>query len=111
MRFRIAAGIVLLVAAAAAYLAGSHWGMTGAQPMAASGPPTPETSDVRTWEFQAQFKGPLADTLVQRWRDPDTGAFCYVYLPLIVQHSPPLPSGTVHYGANVIGSIGCIPPR
>ena len=62
-------------------------------------------------ELQAQFAGPLKDTVVQRWRDTDTGAICYIYLPVIVQHSPQMPNGLVQYGANGIGSISCLPPR
>jgi hypothetical protein len=62
------------------------------------------------WELQAQFSGPLKDTIVQRWRDPGTGILCYIYLPVVVQHAPPLQNGVVHYGANGTGSISCVKP-
>jgi hypothetical protein len=58
--------------------------------------------------LKAQFIGPLKDTVVQRWEDPATGNTCYIYLPVVVQHSPPTPTGFVQYGANGIGSISCI---
>jgi hypothetical protein len=61
--------------------------------------------------LEAQYQGPMQDTLVQRWRDPANGAICYIYLPVVVQHSPPTPAGFVQYGPNGIGSISCIPPR
>ena len=63
------------------------------------------------WEMQAQFEGPLKDTVVQRWRDPATGVLCYIYLPVIVQHSQPLQNGMVHYGSNGTGSISCVGPK
>jgi len=63
------------------------------------------------WELQAQYEGPLKDTIVQRWHDPSTGVLCYIYLPIVVQHQPPLKNGMVHYGANNIGSISCVQPR
>jgi len=58
-------------------------------------------------ELQAQFAGPLAGTVVQRWRDPVDGTICYIYLPMVVHHKP-APSGYVEYGNNTIGSISCI---
>jgi hypothetical protein len=75
-------------------------------------PPNQSRSQqVRQWELQAQYTGPLQNTVVQRWRDPDNGATCYVYLPVIVQHSKPLDNGLVYYGANAIGSISCLMGR
>ena len=62
-------------------------------------------------QLQAQYAGPLKDTVIQRWRDPVDGTICYVYLPILVQHSPPTPMGLVQYGANGIGSISCLPGR
>jgi hypothetical protein len=58
-------------------------------------------------ELQAQYAGPLAGTVVQRWRDPVDGTICYIYLPMVVHHKP-APSGYMEYGANNIGSISCI---
>ena len=60
-------------------------------------------------ELEAQFRGPLKDTVIQRWKDPQTGATCYVYLPIVVEHSPQTPTGYVQYGANGVGSISCAP--
>ncbi len=62
-------------------------------------------------ELQAQYAGPLQDTVIQRWRDPDNGMICYVYLPILVHHSPPTSMGLVQYGANGIGSISCLPGK
>ena len=59
-------------------------------------------------ELQAQYAGPLQDTIIQRWRDPIDGTVCYLYLPILVHHSPPTPSGFVEYGANGVGSISCL---
>jgi hypothetical protein len=60
-------------------------------------------------ELQAQYAGPLQDTIIQRWRDPIDGTVCYLYLPILVHHSPPTPSGFVEYGGNGVGSISCLP--
>lgn len=66
---------------------------------------------IRHMKLEAQFTGPLQDTIVQRWSDPDSGNTCYIYLPVVVQHSKPLDNGLVHYGANAIGSISCFPAK
>jgi hypothetical protein len=59
-------------------------------------------------QLERQFAGPLQDTLIQRWSDPADGTVCYMYLPITVQHSPPIqPEGFVQYGGNAIGSISC----
>ena len=69
-----------------------------------------------TWEnmprmqLEQQYAGPLKDTLIQRWRDPETNLICYVYLPITAAHSPPTPTSYVQYGPNVIGSISCVSP-
>jgi hypothetical protein len=78
----------------------------------APAPPKPEAAP--RWEamprlqLEAQFAGPLRDTIIQRWRDGE-GTVCYVYLPITAQHSPPTPAGYVQYGPNAIGSISCVP--
>jgi hypothetical protein len=59
-------------------------------------------------ELQAQYAGPLQDTIIQRWRDPIDGTICYLYLPILVHHSPPTPTGFVEYGGNGVGSISCM---
>lgn len=62
-------------------------------------------------ELQAQYAGPFADTLIQRWRDPIDGRVCYIYLPAYVKHAPlDKPGGFFDYGANAIGSISCGAP-
>jgi hypothetical protein len=60
-------------------------------------------------KLEGQYAGPLFDTIVQRWRDPDNGVVCYLYLPITVAHTPPPQTGYVKYGANTIGSISCVP--
>lgn len=60
-------------------------------------------------ELEGQYAGPLYDTIIQRWRDPDNGVVCYIYLPVTVAHTPIPPQGYVKYGANTIGSIDCVP--
>jgi hypothetical protein len=61
--------------------------------------------------LQQQYAGPLKDTLIQRWRDPETNLICYVYLPITAAHSPPTATSYVQYGPNVIGSISCVSPQ
>ena len=61
-------------------------------------------------QLEAQYAGPLRDTLIQRWRDPVDGTLCYIYLPIIVQHGAG-PANLVQYGPNNIGSISCLRPH
>ncbi|MHB2167586.1 hypothetical protein [Alsobacter sp. R-9] len=58
--------------------------------------------------LEANFGGPLRDTVIQRLRDPIDGTVCYLYLPISVPHGPPLDDGMVRYGANPVGSISCV---
>jgi hypothetical protein len=92
-----------------------------AQPPLAQPPPAqqsqqPAAEPPVVWErlprmlLQQQYAGPLKDTLIQRWRDPETNLICYVYLPFIAAHSTPSPNAYVQYGPNVIGSISCLSP-
>ena len=61
--------------------------------------------------MEAQYGGPLQDTLIQRLRDPIDGTICYLYLPIAVHHTPPgKETGYVEYGANSVGSISCYAP-
>jgi hypothetical protein len=62
-------------------------------------------------QLQAQYAGPMQDTIIQRLRDPADGTICYLYVPIVVQHSAPTPTGFVQYGANTIGSISCVAPH
>jgi hypothetical protein len=70
-----------------------------------------------TWEsmprmqIEQQFAGPLKDTAIQRWRDPQTNVLCYVYLPFTAAHSAPTATSYVQYGPNSIGSISCVGPQ
>jgi hypothetical protein len=101
-----------IVALAAAFYAGSYfWRHDGPVDNTASADQTANPPQVRTWTLQAQYTGPLQDTVVQRWADPDNGAICYIYLPVIVQHGKPLQNGLVHYDSNNIGTISCVPAR
>lgn len=71
-----------------------------------------EWEQVPRMTLERQFAGPMQDTLIQRWRDPVDGSICYIYLPISAAHSAKTDSGYVQYGANVIGSVSCMPgPR
>ena len=83
------------------------------RPAASKPPATPKVKKpvFPHMQLQAQYAGPFADTLIQRWRDPIDGRICYVYLPANVKHAPmPADGGFLDYGANDIGSISCGPP-
>lgn len=56
------------------------------------------------------YRGPLKDTIIQRWRDPIDGSVCFVYLPISAPLQPPTAEGYVQYGAAQIGSISCTHP-
>ena len=75
-------------------------------------PPAPPPHPVLPrMQLQAQYAGPLQDTVVQRLRDPVDGTVCYVYLPIAVRHMPASrETGYIDYGANNIGSIACYQP-
>jgi hypothetical protein len=81
--------------------------------LAQQGPPAPP-QQVVTWQnmprmqLEQQYAGPLQDTTIQRWRDPQSGVLCYVYLPFTAAHSAPTGNGFVQYGPNAIGSISCV---
>ena len=86
------------------------------QPPAAPQPqqPPPRQQQGVVWEqmprmqLEQQYAGPMKDTAIQRWRDPEAGIICYVYTPFTAQHSPPTGTGYVQYGANTIGAISCL---
>ena len=79
--------------------------------MQSAGNPAVDADTLQVMKLQEQFAGPLKDTVIQRWQDPDTGTICYLYLPITVQHSPRTPTGYVQYGANSIGTISCVSGR
>jgi len=78
-----------------------------ARPGAASAPASTWAQYPRM-QLERTYAGPLQDTIIQRWRDPIDGSVCYLYLPITAQHSAPLASGFVQYGANTVGSISCV---
>lgn len=80
-----------------------------AQQNAAKPAPAPQSqwAKLPRMQLERQFAGPLQDTIIQVWRDPAEGVLCYIYLPITVQHSAPVQSGYVQYGANTLGSISC----
>jgi hypothetical protein len=106
-----AGGLIVLAALASGAYAYLHKDVfTAHQTSTAASTPTHSSDPTKVGRMvlQAQFSGPLKDTVVQRWKDPTTGDACYIYLPIVVQHSPPTPTGFVQYGANGIGSISCL---
>lgn len=106
---------VIVIAGALAlsmYMSGNHDG--GYQLAANTAPPAKPAQSgapqLGRMQLQAQYAGPLRDTLIQRWRDPVDGTICYIYLPIIVRHGDGA-NGLVQYGANSIGSISCLRPQ
>jgi hypothetical protein len=77
--------------------------------------PAPGRQEPVLWErmprmqLEAEYGGPMRDTIIQRWRDPGGNVVCYLYVPFTAQHSAPTPNGYVQYGANIIGTISCVP--
>ncbi len=60
--------------------------------------------------LEKMYRGPLRDTVIQRWRDPIDGSVCYLYIPISAPLLPPTAEGYMQYGANQIGGISCIHP-
>jgi hypothetical protein len=73
--------------------------------------PPPAHAELPRMKIEAQYGGPLKDTLIQRLRDPVNGSICYVYLPMVVHHQPVDALGYVEYGANPVGAISCFAPK
>jgi hypothetical protein len=61
-----------------------------------------------TMQLERVYRGPLRDTVVQRWRDPIDGSVCYLFIPMSQEYAPANDSGYVQYGPNAIGSISCV---
>ena len=59
--------------------------------------------------FEREFAGPVTDTIIRRWRDPDNGAQCYIYAPISAKVAGLAAAGPAGYKADAIGSISCIP--
>jgi len=60
-------------------------------------------------QVEAYYRAPLADTMIQRLRDPIDGSVCFLYVPIEAQHGRRGASGYVSYGSNTIGSLSCFP--
>ena len=76
-----------------------------------------QQAPAQTWEgfpmviLEQVFRGPLRDTVIQRWRDPVNSIICYMYLPISAPLVAAQPgSNFVQYGPNIIGSISCVNP-
>ena len=108
--------VVIWIRAATALTPILYCGTAMAQQPAAQQTQQPAAEALVAWEkmprmlLQHQYAGPLKDTVIQRWRDPETNLICYVYLPFTAAHSPPTGTSYVQYGPNVIGSISCVSP-
>jgi hypothetical protein len=109
------AGVLLSLAKHVKWLAAAIV-LHSAAALAQQAQPQAPQQQALTWEkmpgmqLEQQYAGPLKDTAIQRWRDPQSGFTCYLYLPFTVTHTPPSGNGYVQYGANTIGSISCVQP-
>ena len=115
--------VALIVAVALVAGGGGAWlasgGLFGRAPAPAPAAPAPAESHAPPphptfprMQLQAQYAGPLQDTIIQRWRDPVDGTICYLYLPIAVHHTPQSSeTGFVEYGSNSVGSISCYGPQ
>ena len=91
-----------------------------AQPKAPPAPAPPAAEPARQGQpewasfplmlLEKVYRGPLRDTIIQRWRDPIDGSVCFLYIPISTPLLPPPAEGYVQYGPNQIGSISCIHP-
>jgi hypothetical protein len=113
------AGVAFVAGAGGAWLASKPFAPDRAPAPAAAAPaapaaephvPPPHPTFPRM-QLQAQYAGPLQDTIIQRWRDPVDGTICYLYLPIAVHHTPlSNETGYVEYGSSAVGSISCYGP-
>jgi len=76
-----------------------------------------QQAPAQNWEglpmviLEQVYRGPLPDTVIQRWRDPVNSGNCYMYLPVSAPLAAPQPgSNSFQYGPNIIGSISCVNP-
>ena len=86
-------------------------------PVFAFGQAKAQQASPQNWEgfptmtLELVFRGPLRDTIIQRWRDPVNSIICYVYVPISAPLVAAQPgSAFVQYGPNTIGSISCVNP-
>jgi hypothetical protein len=112
----IRAGVLLSFAKHVKWIAAATV-LYSAAALAQQAQPQAPQQQALTWEkmprmqLEQQYAGPLKDTVLQRWRDPQSGFTCYVYLPFTVAHTPQSGGGYVQYGPNMIGSISCVQPE
>jgi hypothetical protein len=93
---------------AALFLTGNAVAQQQAQPPVA--PPQqqgPRWDSLPLMKLEAFYRGPMMDTVIQRWRDPVDGSICYLYMPISAEHAQTPNSPYVQYGPNQIGSISC----
>jgi hypothetical protein len=76
----------------------------------AASPGTQEWNSFPTMVLERIYRGPLRDTIIQRWLDPIDGTVCFLYTPISAPLLPQPVEGYVQYGANQIGSISCVHP-
>jgi hypothetical protein len=79
-------------------------------PPTAPAPAGSEWGSFPTMLLEKVYRGPLRDTIIQRWRDPIDGSVCFIYLPISAPLLPQPADGYAQYGPNQIGSISCIHP-
>jgi hypothetical protein len=86
-------------------------------PVLSFGQAKAQQAPAQNWEgfpmmiLEQVFRGPLRDTIIQRWRDPVNSIVCYMYLPISTPLAAPQPgSNFVQYGPNIIGNISCVNP-
>ena len=70
----------------------------------------PEWDKFPTMLLEKIYRGPLRDTIIQRWRDPIDGSVCFLNIPISAPLPPPPAEGYVQDGPNQICSISCIHP-
>lgn len=86
-----------------------------AQPAPAPAP-TGQPANMPAWAslpamvLERSYRGPLRDTVLQRWRDPSDGTVCFLYIPISTPIIVPTPAESpyIQYGPNTIGSISCV---
>ncbi len=106
------------VRSARALLAPAIAALLLAVPLRASGQGQPQQQATPNWDsfptmlLERVYRGPLRDTVVQRWRDPIDGTVCFLYIPMSAPLLPPQSANQpyVHYGPNTIGSLSCVHP-
>lgn len=79
--------------------------------------PSPSAATSPVWGsfptmlLEKVYRGPLRDTIIQRWRDPIDGSVCFLFIPISTPLLPQPAEGYMQYGPNQIGSISCVQDR